>query len=162
MTFLCLPQKASVLPKLSIIGLSMPFDTGFRFDSVERRDLWSLLLSFRCLPSMRPVCDLFTTILPFFEKLFYSWAKVKAQGWLYYQNSALFRGFFLTYSIIMTSFFHSGGISVVFARTYIEWSFLYDVIHPVTKYLLLSLQIFHTYRVLITCWKDEKQIIVKV
>ena len=47
-TFLCLPRRASVLPTLSTVGLSMPFDKGFRFDSVERQGLRSLLLSFKC------------------------------------------------------------------------------------------------------------------
>ena len=71
-------ERASVLPTSSIVGLSMPFDKGFRFDSAEQRGLRSLLLSFRCLSSARQVRDPSTT-LPLLRKLPYSSAKVQPQ-----------------------------------------------------------------------------------
>ena len=81
--------------------------------------------------------------------------RCKRNGWLHHQCNALLLGSFLTCSIMKTRFYHSGRISVVRARTYVGWSFSYDVTHPATKDPPPSSQVLHAYRVLITCWSGE-------
>lgn len=54
-------------------------------------------------------------------------------------------------SIMKTYIFHSGTIFVIGAQTYVGQPFLYNVTHPTMKDASFSLQVLHTYRVLITC-----------
>ena len=100
-----------------------------------------------------------------FEKLLLKYIpkpRCKRSGWLYHQCSAPLLGFFLTCFIVKTRSFHSDGISVVRTRTYVGWSFLYDMTHPATKDAPFGLQVLHAYRVFITYWNGKWRIIFKV
>lgn len=146
----CFPRRTSVLPTSSTVGLSMPFDKGFRLDSVKRRGLRSLLLSFECLSSVRPARDPSTT-LPLLRNAYIFLSQgASAMSAINTKCNAHLLGSFLTCSIPKTRFFHSGRISVVRARMYARWSFLYDVTHPATKDSPLNSQVLHAFRVLTT------------